>query len=167
VILYHGSNIAVSKIELAKCRPYKDFGTGFYLTVYEEQAKRMATRVTRLYGGEKIVSIFEFDEKAAIELNVCEFEKPSSEWAHFIMNNRNRFYRNITSLECNLDKKYDIVIGPVADDDMALLFRQYMDEFITLETLARELDYRELTNQYSFHTEQAVATLEYKGILNE
>lgn len=32
MILYHGSNVAIDKIDLAKCRPYKDFGKGFYLT---------------------------------------------------------------------------------------------------------------------------------------
>lgn len=38
MILYHGSNIKVAEIELAKCRPYKDFGQGFYLTDIREQA---------------------------------------------------------------------------------------------------------------------------------
>jgi len=32
MILYHGSNIKVTEIDLMKCRPYKDFGQGFYLT---------------------------------------------------------------------------------------------------------------------------------------
>ena len=30
--LYHGSNIVIDSINLAMCRPYKDFGRGFYLT---------------------------------------------------------------------------------------------------------------------------------------
>ena len=38
--LYHGSNIAIDNINLAMCRPYKDFGQGFYLTDIEEQAKK-------------------------------------------------------------------------------------------------------------------------------
>lgn len=37
--LYHGSNIAIDNINLAMCRPYKDFGQGFYLTDIEEQAE--------------------------------------------------------------------------------------------------------------------------------
>ena len=28
--LYHGSNTKIDSINLAMCRPYKDFGTGFY-----------------------------------------------------------------------------------------------------------------------------------------
>lgn len=37
--LYHGSNIAIDNINLAMCRPYKDFGQGFYLTDIEEQVE--------------------------------------------------------------------------------------------------------------------------------
>lgn len=32
MILYHGSNVAIDKIDLNLCKPYKDFGRGFYLT---------------------------------------------------------------------------------------------------------------------------------------
>lgn len=40
--LYHGSNTAIARIDLARCKPYKDFGQGFYLTEIEEQAVQMA-----------------------------------------------------------------------------------------------------------------------------
>ena len=49
--LYHGSNFDIKEIDLSKCRPYKDFGQGFYLTDLEDQAIRIARRVTRIYGG--------------------------------------------------------------------------------------------------------------------
>ena len=54
--LYHGSNIAIDNINLAMCRPYKDFGQGFYLTDIEEQAQKMAARVARIYGKTPIIS---------------------------------------------------------------------------------------------------------------
>ena len=38
--LYYGSNIVIDNINLAMCRPYKDFGRGFYLTDIEEEAKK-------------------------------------------------------------------------------------------------------------------------------
>ncbi|MDR1158105.1 MAG: DUF3990 domain-containing protein [Oscillospiraceae bacterium] len=47
MILYHGSNMKVSKVDLLKCRPYKDFGCGFYLTDIEEQAVRSNTHSIR------------------------------------------------------------------------------------------------------------------------
>ena len=54
--LYHGSNVKIDSINLAMCRPYKDFGKGFYLTDMKEQAEKMATRVARIYGGFPVVS---------------------------------------------------------------------------------------------------------------
>ena len=36
--LYHGSNIAIEKIDLSKGRPAKDFGRGFYLSDDKRQA---------------------------------------------------------------------------------------------------------------------------------
>lgn len=40
------------------CRPYKDFGRGFYLTELKDQAEKMAKRVTRIYGGKPIVNVY-------------------------------------------------------------------------------------------------------------
>ena len=42
--LYHGSNVVIQQIDLAKCKPYKDFGQGFYLTGIKDQAFEMAKR---------------------------------------------------------------------------------------------------------------------------
>lgn len=42
--LYHGSNMMIENIDLSKCKPYKDFGRGFYLTEIKEQAEKMAGR---------------------------------------------------------------------------------------------------------------------------
>ena len=58
MILYHGSNVKIKNIDLKKCRPYKDFGQGFYCTTIEKQAEFMAERVVKRYGGVKSVNIF-------------------------------------------------------------------------------------------------------------
>ena len=60
--LYHGSNMPISEINLTKCRPYKDFGKGFYLTSLEEQAVIMAKRVSKLFGGVPYVTLYDFNE---------------------------------------------------------------------------------------------------------
>ncbi len=57
MVLYHGSNTDIKVIDLAMCRPYKDFGRGFYLTVMKEQAEKMANRVARIYGGTRKLQI--------------------------------------------------------------------------------------------------------------
>jgi len=38
MILFHGSNLEISRIDLSKCGKYKDFGQGFYLTSIKQQA---------------------------------------------------------------------------------------------------------------------------------
>jgi hypothetical protein len=49
MIVYHGSNIIIENIDLNKCRPYKDFGKGFYCTTIKSQAELMAKRVAAIY----------------------------------------------------------------------------------------------------------------------
>ena len=163
--LYHGSNIAIDNINLAMCRPYKDFGQGFYLTDIEEQAEKMAIRVARIYGEKPIVNIYEIDDdfkdfKDLKDLKIKNFGiQTTEEWARFVMNNRSRVFTDIKNVLCNKDNKYDIVIGPVADDNMALLFRQYENEIIDFETLVKGMIYKETSSQYSFHTEKSVKLL--------
>ena len=167
MILYHGSNLEIDVIDLNKCRPNKDFGKGFYLTDIPEQAMRMARRVSLIYGGNPIVTCFEadLDKLMNSNLSIRKFDQPDIEWATFVMNNRSGKKPDANSPECNLVNQYDIVIGPVANDDMALLFRQFEEGFIDIGILTREMTYKKLTNQYSFHTQRAVALLKKEGVI--
>ena len=168
--LYHGSNTNIINIQLSICRPYKDFGRGFYLTDIKEQAQNMAKRVVKLYGGVPFVNVYGFDETFLddSELNIKRFERfPTEEWAELIMNNRNRQFNDPSNILCNHDNKYNIVIGPVANDDISALFRQFTDGLISKQILVQNLTYRELTSQYSFHTEKAIRLLNKTGVINE
>ena len=162
MLLYHGSNTDIKEINLAMCRPYKDFGRGFYLTVLKEQAEKMAMRVSRIYGGISVVNVYEIDDSfiEIVDLNIKNFgEETSEEWARFVRNNRSKKFTDFSSPECNFDNKYDIVIGPIADDDMALLFRQYENGVISFENMLSGMIYKKTTNQYSFHTQKAINLL--------
>ena len=158
MILYHGTNCSIDKIDLNKCRPYKDFGKGFYLTTIQEQAEKMAHRVARIYGGEPTVNVYEFDGIPA-GLKVRRFESPTQDWAMFVIRNRNADTDPNHSYDYNSDHRYDIVMGPVANDDLALLFRQFSNGMISVDVLIKEMEFKNLTNQYSFHTEKATALL--------
>ena len=150
--LYHGSNTKIEKIDLSKCRPYKDFGQGFYLTEIKEQAEKMASRTAHIYEGEPIVTEFEFDESALTKLSVKQFDGPNEEWALFVLANRSKENQHPTH-------SYDIVIGPVADDDIAQLFRNFNDGYINLTMLVEGLKYKKVSSQYFFHTEDAIKYL--------
>jgi hypothetical protein len=153
--LYHGSNIAIGQIDFARCKPYKDFGQGFYLTQIEEQAVQMARRTATIYGGKPIVTTFEFDDVAAMAdktLSVKQFAEPNEEWALFVMANRSREGRHPVH-------DYDIVIGPIADDTIATLFRNFDDGIIDLQMLVSRLRYKKISSQYFFHSARAVQYL--------
>jgi hypothetical protein len=162
MILYHGSNIEIEKIDLNKCRPFKDFGRGFYTTPLREQALAMAKRTVKIYGeGTSCITEFYFDDAVLKDtrLNIKRFEKPNLEWAKFVVNNRNHDFTDFSSPECNTDGKYDIVTGHVANDDIAALINVYLAGILSDEALIKELAFRELSEQVSFHTEKAAACL--------
>lgn len=152
--LFHGSNMPIERIDLMRGRKYKDFGRGFYTTHLLRQAEEWSRTVTNRYGGTPTVTQYEFDldEAIAAGLNVKIFEVADREWALFVMANRNR-----SGEEYHHD--YDIVIGPVADDDMARLFGLYDMKIIDLEAVVAGLIYKDLNSQYFFATERALKYL--------
>jgi len=161
MILYHGSNVKIAEVDLSKCRPFKDFGRGFYVTDLQSQAYHMAKRVARLYGGSPVVMRFTLgnDIYSDTSMRILSFVKPSRDWALFVINNRDRSFADFGSTLCNQDNKYDMVFGPVANDDIAYLFRTFRSGLIDIDALLRGLEYKKLTNQYSFHTQRALAYL--------
>lgn len=151
--LYHGSNVPIIDIDLSLCKPFRDFGQGFYLTDIPEQAEQMANRRVKLTGtGTPIVTAYTFNESVLTsgELHVKCFDKPTEEWAMFILDNRRH---------ADFQHRYDIVIGPVADDGVALQLDRYERQFISLTTLVKELTYRHLNRQYYFGTPLAISKL--------
>ena len=112
MILYHGSNIEIQKIDLAKSKVGKDFGCGFYLSSDKSQAFELAERKTEQAGlGRPTLNVYEFDETYLNGgvLSVLQFSCYSKDWAEFILKNRNNRTRDQLH-------NYDIVIGPIADD---------------------------------------------------
>ena len=154
--LFHGSNVEVAVPDIAKSKPYKDFGQGFYLSADKGQAMRMAEQKTlQLLMGEPTVSEFEFDETLlqSDALKVKIFEDYSVEWANFIIQNRDIHGQHPTH-------DYDIVYGPIADDGVTFQLRRYQSGAISIEELVRELQYaRGITFQYFFGTPLALSKL--------
>ena len=148
--LYHGSNQRISQIDFAKCHPFKDFGCGFYLTDNLEHARNMAFRRVMRTGGKECVTEFEFNLKTATQaLKIKIFEKPSEDWANFVMMNRSREIQHPAH-------DYDIVIGPIANDSVVVSFRLFQDGYISMPELIKRLEYKELSIQYFFHTTAAI-----------
>ena len=105
----------------------------------------MRLGITQIYGNEPVLNIFEIQDnfRELENIKIKDFgEQTTEEWAKFVMNNRSRAFADISSLLCNQVNKFDIVIGPVADDNMSLLFRQYENEMINFQTLLKGMLYK-------------------------
>lgn len=161
MILYHGSNMAFSSPALAKCNPHKDFGQGFYLSDSYDVARRTALRAVRQRGGDPIVLVFEIDETAMRRLSFKRFPHPGDRtWARFVLANRNP---RMKAEDHNRDHRYDWVVGPIADDGLAFLFRMFERGYYTMPEVLRRMRFpKTLTTQYSFHTAKALRLLRFK-----
>ena len=62
--LYHGTNIDFEKIDIAKSKPNKDFGRGFYLSADYKQAQNMANiKFEQMETGKPLVQEYSIDEQ--------------------------------------------------------------------------------------------------------
>ena len=155
MILYHGSNVRITEVDLERSEVGKDFGAGFYLTDSKEQAERMGQRKARLFGGVATVSSFEFDESAARSAGLAfkEFHSYSREWAEFVLANR----ANGSRIQIH---DFDIVYGPIANDDVGYQIRRLLAGLITMDAFLKGLEFKKgITCQYFFSTADAVSYL--------
>ena len=152
MILFHGSNVAIDKIDLTKSKPNKDFGKGFYLSEDEEQAIEMARYKSSILGGDVVITKFEFNIDAlnCTELKVKIFSEYSEEWADFVLANR----------DGKQTESYDVVYGPIANDKVGLQIRKLKDGSIDKPEFLNRLKYMKgITFQYYFGTENAIKYL--------
>ncbi len=155
MILYHGSNTIIDKIDLSKSKPNKDFGKAFYLSEQKQQAEEMAAFTVERFGGYPIVTAFEFDEiwLGDAQVRYKSFNEYSREWADFILANRD------ADTESNIHD-YDIVYGPIANDSVGRQIFNLKEGYIDIEEFMKRLHYMKgITFQYTFCTQKAIEKL--------
>ena len=155
ICLYHGSTVDIDRIDLAKSRPNKDFGRGFYLSADRHQAWRMGEFKALTEGGTPVLNTYLFDEQvlASGDLRVLIFKGYTRELAEFIFLNRNNRIAEPAH-------DYDIVYGPIANDRVGVQIGKYEAGDITLDQFLENLKYMKgVTFQYFFGTERALAKL--------
>jgi len=158
MILYHGSNIVVSKPRLIHQNRYLDFGFGFYTTTNRTQAAAFAEKVyRRRREGQRVVNIYEIDEQIAFaECSLLRFEFPDEAWLDFVSKNRAGLYNG---------EQYDLIYGPVANDDVYTTFTLYSAGALTKEQTLEALKIKRLYNQMVFTSEKALSYLNYIGTI--
>ncbi len=153
MLLYHGSNLVISKPRIIESRRFLDFGAGFYLTSDFEQAKKWAIRTKeRTNEGDSLVSVFEVEDSGISKLNLLVFKTADVNWLKYVAKNRTEYFSD----------NYDIVYGPVANDQTMRVISNYIkgyyNEKIALELLLPQ----KLKDQYVFKNERALSILKFK-----
>jgi hypothetical protein len=143
--VYHGSYTTIENIDFAFCRKRRDFGKGFYVTKIRSQAEYWAVRKGEDNDTEGVITEFQFDEVffEDEDLKALRFDGYSEEWLDFIVLNRKN--RNDAPAH-----DYDLVEGPVADDDIATKIYDYLNGKIMRKDFLKELSFRRTTHQICF-----------------
>lgn len=151
LVLYHGSCCLFDVIDLSKSHNRRDFGRGFYATLLEKQAKKWAYRLSlREKTPTYYVYQYVFDESRS--LKVKRFSSLDQEWLEFIKENR---------AKGGLQHDFDVVIGPVADDNTMETVQLYISGILEANEAVKRLRHSQINNQVSFHTEEALHCLRF------
>ena len=154
MLLYHGSNTAVSKPKIIKSQRFLDFGAGFYMTSDFEQARKWAVRTSaRREEGVATISVFEINDDYVDRVKVRTFVRPDRDWLRYITVHR-------TGNPPADD--YDMVIGPVANDQAIRTVNNYLKGYFPEEVAIKLLLPQKLKDQYLFRTEKALSLLAFK-----
>lgn len=152
--LYHGSTLIIERPKIVNRFATLDFGTGFYTTSNEEQAREFAqkTFLRRGRAGTPTVNVYEVDETAFIDNpSVLRFAGPSAEWLHFVVHNR-RLGRDPLL-------RADVIIGPVANDNVFRTIDMFEAGDLTESEAIERFKVNELFDQYLFCNERALGAL--------
>lgn len=151
LLLYHGTCADFDTIKLSYSHNRRDFGIGFYTTLIEKQAKDWGYRLS-LRENRKEYYVYQFIFSEIESLKIKRFDSLNNRWLEFIKNNRSMG---------GLQHDYDIVIGPVADDNTMETIQLYIAGILTSEEAVDRLRYNKVNNQVSFHTEKALKHLKF------
>lgn len=137
MIVYHGSTAVIESPDVVHSKRFLDFGKGFYITSFEEQAKKWAARKGMRQEKNGIVNIYELSEDWS-DLRILSFDKENEKWLDFVCACRKGE---------SLNKEYDIVIGNVADDNVFKAVDMYFRGLWDKEKVLEELHYYKMNNQ--------------------
>lgn len=139
VIVYHGSAESVPTPICKFGRPNLDFGQGFYVTVFRQQAVAWANNIARNRQQTAMLNRYRMDREAILQNMRCKvFSAYDAEWLEFIIGNRNGE---------NPARDYDYVEGGVANDRVIDTVNLYTAGLMDLDMALRELSKHQPNNQ--------------------
>ncbi len=154
IILHHSSKSGIVGDIAPISRPHCDFGKGFYMGTDEKQtqALTMPDKYTNPIYYRILFKLSEIDPQNILVLS-------DMDWVYFVLYNRGQLeslkntgfyerYKNIAN-----DK--DVIIGPIADDNMRGALLDFQDGYITDVALKKCLETVDYGLQYVIKTEEA------------
>lgn len=166
MILFHGTdiksanNILDEGIRIEEGNDATDFGQGFYTTQDRGFAIKCAIRASKRTDLPPALISFEFEEMFAHKIKV--FQGASVEWAQFIVNNRCglEYVAKTKAGAHNLDGKYEVVRGLVADGNIVDFAQSCLEEMAVVVEDDIGLIYSDrYPEQISFHSKESCSLL--------
>ena len=167
--LYHGSDKIVERPELGKGSAKNDYGQGFYCTAHFELACEWASKNEAVngYANEYVLNLS--------DLKVLDLSDPAYNilnWITLLIQNRtfestapiSEQAKQYLLANFNVDVSgYDVIKGYRADDSYFSFARDFVNNTISVQQLAKAMKLGKLGIQYMLRTEKAFANLTYVG----
>lgn len=142
--VYHSSNVRVECPDTIHSRSYLDFGKGFYLTTFKDQAIKYAERFIRR-GNEAWLNTYEFSYDPQ-QWKIIRFDFYDEAWLDFVSNCRKG--ENIGD--------YDLIIGGIANDKVFRTIDLFFAGDITKQQALNKLVYEKPNIQLCIRSEQMI-----------
>ena len=157
IVLYHGSRGGIEGNIKPISRVRCDFGQGFYLGENSYQAKGLVVEDASPYFYSIKLKLSEIPNDKILVLS-------GREWLNTVLANRKSIQEfnalQITKQYLENTNKYDVIIGPIADDRMIEAIRRFEQKSMTDKGLIACLQSANMGNQYVLKTEFACSKAE-------
>lgn len=144
--VFHGSTIIIEHPDTEHSKKNLDFGLGFYLTTFREQAERWASRKSERENAKAIINEFELSDNLT-DYKVLRFESADEKWLDFVCSNRRGN---------DVGKPYDIIIGNVANDEVFKVVDMYFSRLWDKDRALQELRFYRQNDQICIKSQRAI-----------
>ncbi|MCQ2508288.1 MAG: DUF3990 domain-containing protein [Dorea sp.] len=147
MIVYHGSIQPVIHPDVLHSYRPLDFGMGFYVTTNYNQAVKWAKRKAAIYGVETAIVNTYVLKALDANINVKTFNEDLADWIDFVCMCRDGGTEY---------KKYDLIIGKVADDQVFRVVDMYHSGIWDRDRALKEIKVYPTYDQIAFITQKAI-----------
>ena len=169
ITLYHGSDQILPQPTFSKGKVTNDYGQGFYCTAHYDLACEWAAKNDRSHS---YTNEYELDLSGLKILDLSSPDYNILHWITLLLQNRTFPITSPLGLQAkqyltehfSLDvSAYDVIRGYRADDSYFSFAKDFVNNAISVQHLARAMKLGKLGIQYMLRTEQAFAHLRYVG----